>query len=102
MSAVNDPPEYDIPHEVAGHVLYEYSEVGLMPGGFISTLITAIDRADFNNREKLAVSFPKYVEAVELVKYREDGIDILKHILREGSKAEVAREIESDHEGNVR
>ena len=90
MSSPHELPEYDIPHEVAAHVLHEFGEIGLLPGSFTTALIAAAAKADHSNRTRLALGFPQYIEAVELIKFRDDGVDILKNIVREHAKSVAA------------
>lgn len=66
---------------IAAHVLHEYGETGIPPGGFIRSLIAAIGKADTVNKLKIGLGFPGYVEAVDLIQNRSDGIQYLESIV---------------------
>lgn len=71
-----------IPAETARHVLWHYGCAGggWQPGSCIESLITTIDRADEDNRDKLALGFPDYVAAVVAAKYDPNGIANLQRL----------------------
>jgi hypothetical protein len=60
-----------ITRDIAHQVLYHYGRadenVGYPPGGFVSRLLSAIAKADGGNRARLALGFPDYVEACDLI-----------------------------------
>lgn len=43
-----------------------YSKYGTYPGGFEEALLTAFIKADSQNRERLAIGFPEYDEALNM------------------------------------
>jgi hypothetical protein len=70
-----------IPPDVAAHVLFHYGrEGGYQAGGFTESLVTAIDRSDPANRDRLALGFPEYVAAVAAVQYDPNGVARLQDI----------------------
>lgn len=71
-----------ITHTAAAHVLYEYGEIGLVPGSFTQSLIRTIAKADPANRARLELGFPEYVAAVNTITQRLDGVKILEDIIR--------------------
>lgn len=66
--------------EDAHHVLWYYGRSARKPGSFTYSLITAINRADSSNEQRLARGFPGLVAAMIIVKRRSDGLDILDKI----------------------
>ncbi|MCX4596170.1 hypothetical protein OG819_42915 [Streptomyces sp. NBC_01549] len=72
-----------IPPDIAAHVLFHYGrEGGYQAGGFTESLVTAIDRADPPNRDRLALGFPEYVAAVVAIQYDPNGVERLQAIVR--------------------
>ncbi|MFI2349751.1 hypothetical protein ACH492_22390 [Streptomyces sp. NPDC019443] len=69
-----------IPAETANHVLFHFGYGGYQAGSCIESLITTIDRADEDNRDKLALGFPEYVAAVVAIKYDPNGVANLQRI----------------------
>lgn len=69
--------------EAARHVLAFFGQPGgYQAGGFITALLEAIMKADQTNRAKLALGFPKYVEAVMLAVDYPGGIALLQDRVR--------------------
>jgi len=78
-----------IPPDVAAHVLFHYGrEGGYQAGGFTESLVTAIDRSDPANRDRLALGFPEYVAAVAAVQYDPNGVARLQDIAKGDVSAE--------------
>ena len=73
-----------ISHETAQRVLWAIGDtnLGVEPGGFFSALRVAIQRADLENRARLAVAFPEDVAAVAAVKEKPWGLDWLRGIVK--------------------
>lgn len=70
-----------IPPDVAAHVLFHYGrDGGYQAGGFIESLVTAIDRADPTHRDLLGLGFPEYVAAVVAIQYDPNGVERLQDI----------------------
>jgi len=59
-------------------VMFGDHEAGEQPGGFITSLIETILRADASNAQRLALGFPAYTAAVELYKTVPYGEDALR------------------------
>ena len=70
--------------ETAQRVLWAFGDtnLGVEPGGFFSALHVAIQRADTENRARLAVAFPEDVAAVDAVKMQAWGLDWLRGIVK--------------------
>jgi len=68
----------------AHHVLWMFDRGGYPPGGFVKALLSAIAKADPENREKLRGVYPEYVEAYELAAETETGIEVLRGIVEIG------------------
>ncbi len=70
--------------EAAQRVLWAFGDtnLGVEPGGFFSALHVAIQRADLENRARLAVAFPEDVAAVAAVKEQPWGLDWLRSIVK--------------------
>lgn len=70
--------------ETAQRVLWAFGDtnLGVEPGGFFSALHVAIQRADTENRARLAAAFPEDVAAVEAVKIQPWGLDWLRGIVK--------------------
>lgn len=70
--------------EAAQRVLWAFGDtnLGVEPGGFFSALHVAIQRADLENRARLAAGFPEDVAAVEAVKNQPWGLDWLRGIVK--------------------
>ena len=77
-----------ITRQAAHEVLWEFGRAtegaGHPPGGFHCRLIAAIVAADDINRFKLSVQFADYVNAVNVIQNRRDGVAILTHIAKTG------------------
>lgn len=67
-------------HQVIWHYGRTTPEAGYEPGNFISRLLSAISAADDNNRMQLALGFPGYVKAANLMERQENGYEILRQI----------------------
>lgn len=76
-----DPNPYISP-DTAAHVLYSYGAGGYRPGDFTLALITALVRADHDNRARLSYAFPDYAYAVHLADHDPNGLDKLRHHMR--------------------
>lgn len=72
--------------ETAHQVLWFYGRTGQTddgrvygydPGGFKTALFTAIGKADSGNRARLALGFPREVEACNLIERVETGVKSL-------------------------
>lgn len=70
--------------DAARAVLWFFGDrnLGQEPGGFFSTLIHAITRADLENRGRLALGFPEIVAAVAAVKDEPWGLEWLRSIVK--------------------
>ena len=59
---------------IAQHMLWHFGLGGTQPGSFVTTLLQAIALADPPNRSRLAMGFPGYVAAFDLVMNNEIGL----------------------------
>lgn len=69
----------EIAPEVARNVLWYFGdrEHGWRPGGFTTTLLDAIGKADSANQERLALGYPEHVRAMKLAMYTDTGMEFL-------------------------
>jgi hypothetical protein len=65
---------------IANQVLWHYGRGGYEPGSFVATLILTIAKADDLNRGLLALGFPGYVQAVNLIERTPSGADYLTEV----------------------
>lgn len=67
----------------ARHVLWHYGDenLGVQPGGFMTLILQAFDRADQQNFAKLSDAFPLYGRFVREVKYGD--IENVRRIVKE-------------------
>lgn len=74
-------PETAIPTKAAAHVLHHFGHDGGHPAGdFTTRLLKAIAIADSNNLGRLALGFPEYIAAVNLISYDPNGVARLQRI----------------------
>jgi hypothetical protein len=74
-------PDQTITPTVAAQVLHHYGRPGgYQAGSFIDHLIGSIARADRQNRALLALGFPGYCAAADLIEYTEGGVEQLQEI----------------------
>lgn len=57
----------------AQEVFFVFEGRGIQPGSFTYSLINTIVLADIDNRMRLALSFPEYVQAVRMYKESEES-----------------------------
>lgn len=73
--------------EIARHVLYEFNASGgYAAGDFTRQLIGMLQRADVDNRGRLARVFPGYAQAVALIDSSLDGVEVLQQIAAGGEQ----------------
>lgn len=77
-------PDTRITIDAANHVLYHVREGGYPPGGFITALLEAWDRADLDNSARLAIAFPAYGAALALYLRDPAGVQQLRIIANGG------------------
>lgn len=69
-----------IPTEAAAHVLFQEGLGGWPPSTFASKLLNLWTSADTGNADHLAVAFPEYAAAIDLVRSGQQGIEQLRAI----------------------
>jgi hypothetical protein len=82
-----------MPLEVAQHTLWHFGDrnLGVQPGTFTERLLLLIAAADSTNRNLLALSYPRYVEAFRAVANEHWGLEWLRNVAR-GVAAAVEQE----------
>lgn len=73
-----------MPREVAQHVVFWFGDenLGVQPGGFVSTLLKLVAKADTENRDLLATVYPEYVAAWRAVSTQHWGLEWLRKVAR--------------------
>lgn len=70
-----------IPTSTARHVLWLYgADGGTEPGGFTLQLLRLLAAADYDNRKKLAATYPAEAAAIDMGRSDADGITTLQQI----------------------
>lgn len=78
--ALEERAEVTIPMETAAHVLFAERLGGWPPSTFATKLLDTWTSADTDNADRLAVAFPEYAAAIDLVKSGQQGIEQLRAI----------------------
>ncbi len=88
--------------EVTRHVLWHFGDRrnGWEPGGFTTKLLAAMGASDGLNRAKLALGFPEYVTAFDLVTQQPWGLEYLIGLVK-ASDADLENQFELFAGGRV-
>ena len=78
--ALEERAEVTIPMETAAHVLFAERLGGWPPSTFAAKLLDTWTSADTDNADRLAVAFPEYAAAIDLVRSGEQGVEQLRDI----------------------
>jgi len=78
--ALEERAEVTIPMETAAHVLFAERLGGWPPSTFATKLLDTWTSADTDNADRLAVAFPEYAAAIDLVRSGQPGIEQLRAI----------------------
>lgn len=73
--------------EIARHVLWHFKAAGAWePGDLTKLLLQMLQRADVDNRGRLARVYPGYAQAVALIDSSLDGVEVLQQIAAGGEQ----------------